>query len=100
MAYLNKKKYVLEAGAEVDNPKSVVPPQYICPISCEIMTDPVICADGFTYDRASIVAWLRTHSTSPMTNVTLPNKSLISNMVMKEIITSYVAKNPEACMNY
>ena len=30
----------------------------VCPLSRDIMRDPVICADGHTYDRPSIEFWL------------------------------------------
>eukprot|EP00567_Pseudictyota_dubia_P017663 CAMPEP_0197460846 /NCGR_PEP_ID=MMETSP1175-20131217/54991_1 /TAXON_ID=1003142 /ORGANISM="Triceratium dubium, Strain CCMP147" /LENGTH=172 /DNA_ID=CAMNT_0042996017 /DNA_START=34 /DNA_END=548 /DNA_ORIENTATION=+ len=33
---------------------------FLCPITREIMTDPVICADGHTYERHAIDMWLRT----------------------------------------
>lgn len=65
------------------------PMQFTCSISCEIMDDPVICADGFTYDRCSIEPWLTNHNTSPMTNIELPNKTLIPNLALKEIIVEY-----------
>ena len=32
-----------------------IPDAYLCPISCEIMEDPVVTADGFTYERARIM---------------------------------------------
>ncbi len=31
-----------------------IPNEYICPISMDIMSDPVICEDGYTYDRECI----------------------------------------------
>ena len=52
----------------------------------EVMTDPVIAADGNTYERAAIVEWLETHDTSPLNNDPLPSKALIpNNSVMKMI---------------
>ena len=38
-----------------------------CPISQEIMTDPVICFDGTTYQREHIQIWLSDNNTSPLT---------------------------------
>jgi len=32
--------------------------QMLCPISCELMRDPVIAADGHTYERAAITRWI------------------------------------------
>merc|ERR1719343_1263956 len=52
---------------------------FTCPITQEIMVDPVIASDGHTYDRHAITEWLRTHDTSPTTNMRLPNKNLIPN---------------------
>ena len=37
-----------------------MPDEYLCPITTEIMTDPVTTLDGFTYERAAIAEWLRT----------------------------------------
>ena len=31
---------------------------WCCPISMEIMRDPVLAADGFTYERNAIADWL------------------------------------------
>ena len=42
-----------------------VPDALCCPISMEIMRDPVIAADGHTYERAEIEAWFANNRTSP-----------------------------------
>ncbi|KAM3223794.1 hypothetical protein ACQJBY_057268 [Aegilops geniculata] len=45
-----------------------VPPYFLCPISLEIMRDPVTLATGITYDRSSIERWLSDgHATCPVT---------------------------------
>ena len=31
-----------------------IPNEFLCPIAQELMEDPVIAADGFSYSRASI----------------------------------------------
>ena len=36
-----------------------IPKEFICPISLEIMKDPVIMSDGQTYDRESITKALK-----------------------------------------
>ena len=38
------------------------PAEYLCPISMRTMVDPVVTADGQTYERTFIEEWLRTHS--------------------------------------
>ena len=34
-----------------------VPDEFLCPISQEIMQDPVICSDGSSYERKVIEKW-------------------------------------------
>lgn len=48
----------------------------------------MIAADGFTYERSAIEAWLKNNDRSPMTNAVLPNKNLSPNIVIKNIITA------------
>ncbi len=38
--------------------QTIIPEAYMCPITCEIMTNPVIAADGHTYHKESITEWL------------------------------------------
>jgi hypothetical protein len=47
------------------------PDEFVCPISCEIMEEPVTTLAGNTYEKASIMAWFRTHQTDPLTNARL-----------------------------
>lgn len=42
-----------------DTPKFTIPHHLLCPISTEIMTDPVSTTDGFVYERKNIERWLR-----------------------------------------
>jgi hypothetical protein len=65
------------------------PPEHSCPISMEVMTDPVIAMDGNTYERPAIEQWLRANDTSPLTNETLPNKTLIPNRSLRKIIQDF-----------
>mmetsp|Transcript_28785 Transcript_28785/g.73354 ORF Transcript_28785/g.73354 Transcript_28785/m.73354 type:complete len:662 (-) Transcript_28785:108-2093(-) len=57
-----------------------------CPLTMEIMRDPVIAADGFTYERQAIQSWLATSDASPMTNEPLAHKALVTNKLAREII--------------
>ncbi|KAF7081275.1 hypothetical protein CFC21_085237 [Triticum aestivum] len=52
----------------MEGPSVEVPPYFLCPISLEIMRDPVTLATGITYDRCSIERWLSDgHATCPIT---------------------------------
>ena len=57
--------------------------EYMCPITAEIMTDPVCTLDGFTYERTAITEWLRTNDTSPATGARLESKRLIPNITVR-----------------
>jgi hypothetical protein len=59
-----------------------------CPISLEIMHDPVIAMDGFTYEREAIERWFQTSASSPLTNEKLESKLLVPNRRLKAIIAS------------
>lgn len=52
-----------------------------------LMADPVVASDGYTYERESIVLWMKNHSTSPTTSEPLEHKLLIPNhLVRKQIV--------------
>ena len=60
--------------------------EFICPITGEIFQDPVVAADGNTYERLHIENWLRTHHTSPVTSQPLPHKHLVPNLAIRKMI--------------
>ena len=60
--------------------------EFNCPISLELMTDPVVASDGFTYDRESIAQWLFEHNTSPTTNEPLETHDLFKNRALLNLI--------------
>jgi uncharacterized protein YfcZ (UPF0381/DUF406 family)/DNA-binding phage protein len=72
-----------------------IPHEYFCPITLEIMEDPVVAADGFSYERRAITAWLSTHNNSPKTGEQLAHRALMANKTLKIIINEFVAKIPQ-----
>ena len=77
------------AGPSEASEAAEVPDDYICPITAEIMTDPVSTLDGFTYEREAITEWLRTKDTSPKTGATLESKTLIPNHSLRSMIRAF-----------
>ncbi|KAK1604794.1 hypothetical protein QYE76_028467 [Lolium multiflorum] len=70
--------------------ESSIPSYFICPISQDIMNDPHIAADGFTYEGDLIRSWLNTGSdTSPMTNLPLEHDELIPNLALRSAIQEW-----------
>lgn len=60
---------------------------FLCPISLEIMRDPVITCDGHTYDRPHIETWFqRGNRTSPSTGLLLQSTNLTPNICLKNVI--------------
>ncbi len=69
---------------------------FLCPISRDIMTDPVMCADGFTYEYEHISALINQANirnevmTSPMNhNMKLSDTRLIPNYALKAAIEEF-----------
>ena len=58
----------------------------LCPITGELMTDPVFTMDGQTYERSAIEAWLQTSDTSPATGKPLPSKMLVANVRARSML--------------
>ena len=52
------------------------------------MVEPVITADGHTYEGFAIQAWLLQNDTSPVTQAALPHKRLVPNLLIKNAIAS------------
>ena len=65
------------------------PVDFFCPITQEMMVDPVICADGHSYERAAITQWLSSHATSPKTNAQLEHTNLIPNHTLRGSIEQF-----------
>jgi cold shock CspA family protein len=63
-----------------------VPEEFLCPITFEMMTDPVIAADGHTYERRAIEAWFSRARTSPVTNEPLEHLHLIPAHTIRSLI--------------
>lgn len=73
-------------------PKIQPPEDFVCPITQQLMIDPVQASDGHTYEREAIRKWFEKNSTSPMRNH-LPNKDLVSNLFAKKIINHYLEQS-------
>lgn len=71
---------------------SDAPDEFLCPISREVMKDPVIAADGYSYERESIEGWIKGKTkTSPMTNLPLLTTLLTPNRSLKMAIARWTS---------
>ncbi|XP_006403398.2 U-box domain-containing protein 15 [Eutrema salsugineum] len=72
----------------------ILPHEFLCPITLEIMLDPVIIATGQTYEKDSIQKWFDAgHKTCPKTRQTLDHLSLAPNYALKNLILQWCEKN-------
>jgi hypothetical protein len=62
------------------------PKGFICPLTLEIMYDPVLDPEGNTYERRAITEWLRHKRNSPVSRQPLNEKMLIPNNALRETI--------------
>lgn len=78
-----RRRAVAEADANV-------PADFRCPISLDLMRDPVVVSTGQTYNRSSITLWLESgHTTCPKTGQTLTHTDLIPNSALKNLIAMW-----------
>ncbi|KAH0451614.1 hypothetical protein IEQ34_018913 [Dendrobium chrysotoxum] len=80
-----------EAIEKVGTMELKYPDDFRCPISLEVMSDPVIVASGHTFDRSSIQRWIDSgHHTCPISKLPLPPQSvLIPNHALRSLIHNY-----------
>ncbi|XP_012582357.1 PREDICTED: WD repeat, SAM and U-box domain-containing protein 1 isoform X4 [Condylura cristata] len=76
-----------ELRTEVKSLSSGIPDEFICPITRELMKDPVIASDGYSYEREAMENWIsKKKRTSPMTNLVLSSMVLTPNRTLKMAI--------------
>jgi serine/threonine protein kinase len=67
-----------------------IPLSFCCSITGKVMSDPVVCVDGHSYERAAIQAWFDSgNKTSPLTNGNLLNLCLIPNNHLRSAIEEF-----------
>ena len=72
---------------------SEIPEDIICPITCCIMTDPVILMEsGNTYEREAILKWVKQKKTDPLTNEAISDETIAPNRTIKRMIVSFLDK--------
>ena len=79
----------------------LIPEAYICPLSQQIMRDPVFTSDGHTYEREKIQEYFDDGNlTRPGTNELLTDDRLISNLALRKLIEEFCSKHQYLCSSY
>ncbi|KAL1558268.1 E3 ubiquitin-protein ligase PUB22-like [Salvia divinorum] len=74
-----------------------IPSYFLCPISIDVMRDPVTVSTGITYDRHTIEKWLSSSKTPtcPVTKQPLnPAAALTPNHTLRRLIHAWSALHP------
>jgi hypothetical protein len=77
---------LLRANYGSSEPVRTTPPQFLCPITGEVMVDPVTTCDGHAFEREAIERWLLVHDTSPMTGAKLEHKAVAPAIALRQLI--------------
>lgn len=72
-----------------------VPSHFLCPISMELMRDPVTVSTGITYDRENIERWLFSckNNTCPATKQALSSTEVTPNHTLRRLIQAWCTLN-------
>ena len=82
----------LDSGGGSGQQGAAVVSSFVCPITQAVMADPVMTADGHTYERAAIEQWLASHNTSPLTGLPLSTHELVPNEQLARHIQAAAAQ--------
>ena len=78
-----------DSTAEVTHPEN-----FVCPISFDLMTDPLVSIYGHHYQRAAILGWLKEgNCTCPLTRKPLTLGMLVSDSRLQSMIKGWMLQN-------
>ena len=60
----------------------------ICPITQDVISDPVIDEEGNTYEKSAILEWLKTSNISPITRNVISASRLVPNRALTDFCST------------
>uniref|UniRef100_A0A0D9VRQ7 U-box domain-containing protein n=1 Tax=Leersia perrieri TaxID=77586 RepID=A0A0D9VRQ7_9ORYZ len=96
MALLARRaRKAVTSKASPPAPPLEIPAHFRCPISLDLMRDPVTAPTGITYDREGIEAWLDTGRAAvcPVTHAPLRHEDLVPNHAIRRVIQDWCVAN-------
>ncbi|NWX87436.1 WSDU1 protein, partial [Nothoprocta pentlandii] len=85
-----------ELRMKMESAPVAIPDEFLCPITRELMKEPVIAADGYSYEKEALENWLSSkRRSSPMTNLPLPSLLLTPNRSLKTAISRWLESQPK-----
>ncbi|KAM0982475.1 hypothetical protein FF1_015428 [Malus domestica] len=84
----------IDSRCNVEMFRCLNPEDFKCPISLELMLDPVTVSTGQTYDRSSIQKWLRAgNMLCPKTGEVITNTELVPNSILRKLLKNLCEYN-------
>ena len=79
-----------------------IPTSFLCPILHEVMRQPVVAMDGFSYERSAISKWLEQNDScnSPMTGQPMMDDRVIPNHVLHSMIVEFYESHKDDSLQY
>ncbi|KAG2498309.1 hypothetical protein HYH03_003570 [Edaphochlamys debaryana] len=80
---------------EEEDEAAHMPPGFVCPITQDLMAEPCVAADGFSYERIAIQEWISRFTAagrparSPLTNLPLEHPVVVPNEVLRQQIRQW-----------
>ena len=71
--------------------KAIPPARFFCPITTELMVDPVMDCHGHNFERASILDWLGRSNVCPLSREVIVKELLFPNLALREEISEWLA---------
>ncbi|KZV40943.1 U-box domain-containing protein 44-like [Dorcoceras hygrometricum] len=87
-----KKKYLIKRNSLGMQPLEPLM-TFSCPITKEVMVDPVETPLGYTFERSSIEKWLADNQTCPLTSTPLDSSILRPNKTLRQSIEEWQERN-------
>lgn len=89
-----KKEMMGVVSQETTETLCTVPKDFCCPISLDLMRDPVIVSTGHTYDRDSITQWMEEGNyRCPQTGQMLAHTRLVPNIALRSLMSEWCITN-------
>ena len=70
-----------------------IPSEFICPITLQLMNDPLISRFGRNYDSHAILSWIAKHRSCPITRQPLSPSNLIRDRILQSKILMWRSFN-------
>jgi hypothetical protein len=83
---------VQEVDPWADLDLSDAPSEFLCPITQDVMRDPWIFPDGYTYEKKAAIQWITGHRNSPVTREPMRVTDGVFNSRGKAWIDVYITK--------